>query len=200
MNAIVAVAFGYLAGSVPFSFLLSRRRGVDLRRAGSGNIGASNVLRTTGAGAAVAAMLLDAAKGTVAVVVAQMLSVDLAVTVAAACAAVVGHVYPVWLRFHGGKGVATAAGAFAVLAPPALAVATLVFVVLVSVTRFISAGSIAGAVTLAVVAAVNAPRVVAIGAAVAAFVVLYRHRDNMMRLVAGTERRIGQLVADETSR
>jgi glycerol-3-phosphate acyltransferase PlsY len=189
MNAIIAVAFGYLAGSVPFSFLLSRQRGVDLRRAGSGSIGASNVLRTTGAGAAVAAVLLDGVKGTMAVVVAQMLSVDLAATVAAACAAVIGHVYPVWLRFHGGKGVATAAGAFAVLAPPALAVATLVFVVVVSVTRFISAGSIAGAVTLAVVAAVNAPRVVAIGAAAAALVVLYRHRANMTRLVAGTEPR-----------
>jgi glycerol-3-phosphate acyltransferase PlsY len=200
MNAIVAVAFGYLAGSVPFSFLLSRQRGVDLRRAGSGNIGASNVLRTTGAGAAVAAVLLDGVKGTMAVVVAQMLSVDPAVAVAAACAAVVGHVYPVWLRFHGGKGVATAAGAFAVLAPSALAVATLVFVVVVSVTRFVSAGSIAGAVTIVVVAAVNAPRVVAIGAVVAAFVVLYRHRDNMMRLVAGTERRIGRLAADETAR
>jgi glycerol-3-phosphate acyltransferase PlsY len=200
MNAIVAVAFGYLAGSIPFSFLLSRQRGVDLRRAGSGNIGASNVLRTTGTGAAVAAVLLDAAKGTMAVVVAQMLSVDLAVTVAAACAAVIGHVYPVWLRFHGGKGVVTAAGAFAVLAPSSLAIATLVFVAVVSVTRFISAGSIAGAVTLAVVAAVNAPRVVAIGAAAAAIVVLYRHRDNMMRLVAGTERRIGQLAADETAR
>jgi glycerol-3-phosphate acyltransferase PlsY len=196
MNAIVAVAFGYLAGSIPFSFLLSRQRGVDLRRAGSGNIGASNVLRTTGVGAAVAAVLLDAVKGTMAVVVAQMLSIDLAVAVAAACAAVVGHVYPVWLRFHGGKGVATAAGAFAVLAPPELAVATLVFVVVVSVTRFISAGSIAGAVTLAVVAAFNAPRVVAIGAAAASLVVLYRHRDNMLRLVAGTERRIGQLAAD----
>jgi glycerol-3-phosphate acyltransferase PlsY len=196
MNAIVAVAFGYLAGSIPFSFLLSRQRGVDLRRAGSGNIGASNVLRTTGVGAAVAAVLLDAVKGTMTVVVARMLSVDLAVAVAAACAAVVGHVYPVWLRFHGGKGVATAAGAFAVLAPSAFAVAMLVFVVVVSVTRFISVGSIAGAVTLAVVAAVNAPRAVAIGAAAAALVVLYRHRDNMMRLVAGTERRIDQLAAD----
>jgi glycerol-3-phosphate acyltransferase PlsY len=144
----------------------------------------------------VAAVLLDAVKGTMAVVVARMLSIDLAVAVAAACAAVVGHVYPVWLRFHGGKGVATAAGAFAVLAPPELAVATLVFVVVVSVTRFISAGSIAGAVTLAVVAAFNAPRVVAIGAAAASLVVLYRHRDNMLRLVAGTERRIGQLAAD----
>jgi glycerol-3-phosphate acyltransferase PlsY len=196
MNAIVAVAFGYLAGSIPFSFLLSRQRGVDLRHSGSGNIGASNVLRTTGAGAAVAAILLDGVKGTIAVVVAQMLSVDPAAAVAAACAAVIGHVYPAWLRFHGGKGVATAAGAFVVLAPSALAVATLVFVLVVSVTRFISAGSIAGAIAFAAVAAVSAPRVVAIGAAAAVLVVLYRHRENMMRLVSGTERRIGRFAAD----
>jgi glycerol-3-phosphate acyltransferase PlsY len=196
MNAIVAVAFGYLVGSIPFSFLLSRQRGVDLRHAGSGNVGASNVLRTTGAAAAAAAVLLDGVKGTMAVVVAQMLSVDLAATVAAACAAVIGHVYPMWLRFHGGKGVATGAGAFVVLAPSAFAVALLVFVVVVSITRFISAGSIAGAIALTAVAAVNAPRTVAIGAAAAALVVLYRHRDNMMRLLAGTERRIGRLAAD----
>jgi glycerol-3-phosphate acyltransferase PlsY len=196
MNAIVAVAFGYLVGSIPFSFLLSRQHGVDLRHAGSGNSGASNVLRTTGAGAAAAAVLLEGVKGTMAVVAAQMLSVDLAATVAAACAAVVGHVYPMWLRFHGGKGVATAAGAFIVLAPSALAVALLVFVVVVSITRFISAGSIAGAIVFTAVAAITAPRAVAIGAATVALVVLYRHRDNMMRLLAGTERRIGQLAAD----
>jgi glycerol-3-phosphate acyltransferase PlsY len=200
MNAIVAVAFGYLVGSIPFSFLLSRQRGVDLRRAGSGNIGASNVLRTTGAGAAVAAMLLDGVKGAMAVVVAQMLSVDLAVTVAAGCAAVIGHVCPVWLRFHGGKGVATTAGAFVVLAPSALAFAALVFGLVVGVTRFVSAGSIAGAITLAVAAAVSAPRVIAIGAAAAALIVLYRHRDNMTRLVAGTERRIERFAADERAR
>ena len=141
------------------------------------------------------AMVLDAVKGTVAVLAAHLLSAGLAAAVAAGCASVVGHVYPVWLRFKGGKGVATAAGAFAVLAPAALAAAAAVFLVSVSVTRFISVGSIAAAVTLALVAAaVDTPGAVTVGAAASAIIVICRHRDNLARLVAGTERRIGQRV------
>jgi len=158
MNAVLAVTFGYLVGSIPFAFLLSRHRGIDLRRAGSGNIGASNVLRTAGVRAAV---------------------------------------YPVWLRFRGGKGVATAAGAFAVLAPEALGIALCVFLIAVVATRFISVGSIAGALTLALVAILSdAPGIIAIGAAASALVIIYRHRENLARLVAGTERRIGQRVVN----
>jgi glycerol-3-phosphate acyltransferase PlsY len=197
MNAVLAVTLGYFVGSIPFAFLLSRQRGIDLRRAGSGNIGASNVLRTTGVRAAVLAMVLDGIKGTIAVLVAQLLSAGAMAAVIAAFASVVGHVYPIWLRFRGGKGVATAAGAFAVLAPEALGIASCVFLVVVIATRFISVGSIAGAVTLAIVATFSdAPGIVATGATGCALIIIYRHRENLTRLAAGTERRIGQRVVN----
>ena len=197
MNAILAVTFGYFVGSIPFAFLLSRQRGIDLRQAGSRNIGAANVLRTTGVRAAVLAMVLDGVKGTLAVLVAQLLSAGPMAAVIAAFASVVGHIYPVWLRFRGGKGVATAAGAFAVLAPEALGIASCVFLLAVLATRFISVGSIAGALTLALVATFSdAPAVIALGASASALVIIFRHRENLARLVAGTERRIGQRVVN----
>ena len=114
MTDLLAVVAAYLVGSIPFAQLLSKRRGIDLRRVGSGNVGASNVLRTLGVRPAVVAMMLDAVKGTVAVLVAQRLTNGVAAPVMAGLASMIGHVYPVWLRFRGGKGVATAAGAFAV--------------------------------------------------------------------------------------
>ena len=201
MNAVLAVTVGYLVGSIPFAFLLSRHRGIDLRRTGSGNPGASNVLRTSGVRAAMLAMVLDGVKGTIVVLIAQLLSAGAIAAVIAAFASVIGHVYPIWLRFRGGKGVATAAGAFAVLAPEALGIAACVFVVTVLATRFISAGSVAGALTLALVASFSdAPAVVAIGAAASALIIIYRHRENLARLVAGTERRIGQRVVNGSVR
>ena len=193
MEEIAAVFVAYLVGSVPFAFLLGRRRGVDLRLVGSGNVGASNVLRTSGVAAAVTAMCLDGAKGALAVVVAQRLTVGDATPVAAGLASIIGHLYPVWLRFRGGKGVATAAGVFAVLAPTAVAVASAVFVTAVWVTRYISAGSLVAALTLPVAAAaVGAAPSVVVGAGVAAAIILHRHRANFTRLLAGTERRVGQ--------
>lgn len=202
MEALFVIALAYLVGSIPFAFLMSRRRGIDLRAVGSGNVGASNVLRTIGVRPAVLAMLLDALKGVLAVFVAERVATGSATPVAAGLASVVGHIYPVWLRFRGGKGVATAAGVFGVLTPAALAAACGVFLLAVWVTRFISVGSIAAAVTLALVAAVSdAPGVVAAGAAMAAVIVIYRHRANLARLVAGTERRVGyRLFKDVDSR
>ena len=193
MDEIIAVTFGYLAGSVPFAFLLARRRGVDLRRTGSGNVGATNVLRTSGVPNAVVAMCLDVAKGAVAVLVAQRLSGGPATPVAGGLAAVIGHIYPVWVGFRGGKGVATAAGVFVVLAPIAVAIAGVVFALATWVTRYISVGSMTAAVTLAVTAAAaDVPPAVAIGAAIAAVIIVHRHRGNLTRLLAGTERRVGE--------
>ena len=103
------ILLGYLTGSLPFAYLLARRAGVDVRRAGSGNVGAANVLRTTGTWRGVAAMGLDVAKGAAAVEIARRTAGAPLVVALAGAAAVVGHVYPVWLRFHGGKGVAVAA-------------------------------------------------------------------------------------------
>jgi glycerol-3-phosphate acyltransferase PlsY len=193
MADLFAVVAAYLVGSIPFAQLLSRRRGVDLRRVGSGNVGATNVLRTLGVRPAVLAMMLDAVKGTVAVLVAQRLTNGVAAPVIAGLASMIGHVYPVWLRFRGGKGVATAAGAFAVLTPVAVAVAVGVFVLTVALTRFISVGSMVAALTLAGWAiASDAPTAVGVGAAIGAVLVIVGHRANVLRLVAGTERRVGQ--------
>ena len=191
MSAFVVVA-AYLIGSVPFAFLLARRRGVDLRLAGSGNVGASNVLRTSGVQLAVLAMALDGLKGAFAVLLAQGVAPGSAAPVAAGLASVLGHIYPPWLRFHGGKGVATAAGAFSLLAPAALGTAVAVFVVAVFATRIVSIGSMSAAVTLALVTAVtDAPRLVIAGACAAAAIIVHRHRANLSRLMAGTERRVG---------
>lgn len=193
MEELAAVACGYLVGSVPFAYLLAQRRGIDLRRVGSGNVGATNVLRTSGAREAVIAMCLDASKGALAVVIARTLTTGPATPVAAGLAAVIGHIYPAWLGFRGGKGVATAAGVFAVVAPLALAIASAVFVLAVWATRYISVGSIAGAIALAVSAAAGeVPGAVAVGATIAALIIVHCHRGNLARLVSGTERRVGQ--------
>jgi acyl phosphate:glycerol-3-phosphate acyltransferase len=193
MADLLAVLAAYLMGSIPFAQLLSTRRGIDLRRVGSGNVGASNVLRTLGVRPAVLAMMLDAVKGTVAVLIAQRLTNGVAAPVMAGLASMIGHVYPVWLRFRGGKGVATAAGVFAVLAPVAAAAAAGAFLLTVALTRFISVGSMVAALTLAGRAiASDAPRIVGVGATIGAALVLIGHRANVLRLVAGTERRVGQ--------
>jgi len=139
---IFAAVLGYLFGSIPFALLLTRPLGIDLRAAGSRNVGAANVLRTAGVAPAVAVMLLDTLKGAVAVLVARRMTGNLIVVTTAGLAAIVGHVYPAWLHFRGGKGVAASAGVFAMLAPYATAIAALVFVGTIVVTRFISAGCV----------------------------------------------------------
>jgi glycerol-3-phosphate acyltransferase PlsY len=196
MEATLAVLLAYLVGSVPFAFLLARRHGVDLRRAGSGNVGATNVLRTAGVSSGVMAMSLDALKGALAVIVAERLTTGPATPVAAGLASIIGHVYPVWLGFRGGKGVATAAGVFAILAPVALGIAGSVFLVAVWMTRYISVGSLAAAITLAVAASAAAlPAAVIAGAIIAALIIIHRHRGNLARLSSGTERRVGQRLS-----
>jgi acyl phosphate:glycerol-3-phosphate acyltransferase len=194
---LLAVSIGYLAGSIPFAFLAGRYfRGVDIRRIGSGNVGAANVLRSTGIMTAVCVMLLDAAKGAGAVLFAQRIASGDAAPAAAGVAAVVGHVYPLWLRFRGGKGVATAAGVFAVLTPLALAPAAAIFVVTVWATRFISLGSIVATLALGPIALGLGASVAVVSAAGAvALLIVFRHRANISRLLAGTERRIGQKAA-----
>jgi len=191
---IVGLAAAYLLGSLPFSFLVARAFGVrDVRRVGSGNVGATNVLRNAGKLAGLLAFLLDAGKGAVAVLlVSRFAPGDAALPALAAMAAVVGHMYPVWLRFQGGKGAATGLGAFVPLAPLAALAAFGAFVVVLALTRFASLGSIAGALTLALFACVLGPQGLVGAAAVltAAFVV-WRHRSNLGRILGGTERRVG---------
>jgi glycerol-3-phosphate acyltransferase PlsY len=138
-------------------------------------------------------LTLDLAKGAVTVVLAQQFGDDSTAPTVAGVAAVIGHVYPVWLGFRGGKGVATSCGVFALLAPLATAIASVVFVITVWGTRYVSLGSVAATVLLGPLAYVtSAPPVVVIGAVIAAAIIVVRHRPNLMRVLAGAERRIGQ--------
>jgi glycerol-3-phosphate acyltransferase PlsY len=188
---MLSVLFGYLAGSVPFAFLLARRAGIDVRVAGSGNVGATNVLRTTDAWRGFFVMALDVAKGAAAVLLVHP-GGSASVAALTGAAAIVGHIYPVWLRFHGGKGVAVAAGVFSVLSPLATAVAASLFLVTVSLTRYVSLGSIAATLALPPVAWwAGAPRAVVLAAVGAGALILFRHRANLRRLQSGTERRMG---------
>jgi glycerol-3-phosphate acyltransferase PlsY len=191
---VLAVLLGYLTGSVPFAYLLARRVGIDVRVSGSGNVGAANVMRTTGLGRGLMVMMLDVAKGAAAVAIAYLSAGGQGgATVASmtGTAAVVGHIYPVWLRFHGGKGVAVAAGVFGVLSPWATAVAGALFVVIVWITRYVSLGSIAASLALPPAAwLAGAPAAVVIAAAGTATLIVFRHRSNLRRLRTGTERRI----------
>ena len=187
------ILLGYAIGSVPFAFLLARRAGIDVRVAGSGNVGAANVVRTSGLPLGMTVMALDIVKGAATVLAAYAAVGSMQSMAAAGAAAVVGHVYPIWLRFHGGKGVAVAAGAFAVLAPVATVAATLVFVTAVGVTRVISLGSVAATLALPPAAwAAGAPASVLIAASGIASLILFRHRGNVRRIVRGTERRFGE--------
>jgi acyl phosphate:glycerol-3-phosphate acyltransferase len=191
MIPIVIVA--YLIGSVPFALLLARRWGAaDLRRIGSGNLGAANVLRASGVKAGVLVAVLDITKGAVSVMLAQRFTDHAAVPAAAGLAAIVGHIYPVWLRFRGGKGVATACGVFSVLTPFAIPPVLGIFVVAVWLTKYISLGSMLASVALPPIAyATGSPAPAVAAALVASAIIVFRHRSNVVRLRTGTERRIG---------
>jgi acyl phosphate:glycerol-3-phosphate acyltransferase len=189
----MAILAAYGIGSMPFAWLLARRFGAtDLRRVGSGNVGAANVFRASGATAGLLVALLDVAKGAASVVLADRLGAGPGTAAAAGLAAIVGHVYPVWLHFRGGKGVATACGVFAVLTPAALAPALAVFVTTVWLTKYVSLGSVLATLTLPPIAYAMGSSVPVIAAACgASALIVFRHRANVGRLRAGTERRFG---------
>jgi glycerol-3-phosphate acyltransferase PlsY len=189
----LSVVAAYLIGSIPFALLLARRwGGHDLHRVGSGNIGAANVLRASGVRAGVVVAILDIAKGAAGVFVADRIAGAGNASAIAGLAAVVGHIYPVWLRFRGGKGVATACGAFSVLAPVAIPPAIAAFLVATWATRYISLGSVIGTLILPPIAYVTgSPGIVVASACATASLVVFRHRSNLMRVRLGTERRVG---------
>src|SRR5215470_5003118 len=193
MTAVVLVA--YAIGSIPFALILARRRGSDLRRVGSGNLGAANVMRASGVAAGVAVALLDMAKGAVSVWIAEQLEPGPLAPAAAGLAAIVGHIYPVWLRFRGGKGVATACGVFSMLTPLALPPALAIFAIAVWATKYISLGSVLATVALPPLAyALGSPVPAVIASCAASVIILFRHRGNVGRLRTGTERRLGVRV------
>jgi len=188
------IALGYLAGSIPFAFLIPKCfAGVDVRNVGSGNIGAANVFRATRPLLGLAVFGLDVFKGFAIVLLATRLGMDDPTRTAAGVATIMGHIYPVWLRFRGGKGVATAGGVFGVLSPIATLASVAIFLVVTWWTRYISAGSIAALLILVpLLYVMAAPPSMMIGASLVTVLVLYRHRGNLIRLSDGTERRFGQ--------
>src|SRR6266849_5228357 len=190
MIPLAVVGIAYLLGAIPFGYLLVRlKTGDDVRSQGSGNIGATNVMRTSGRAAGIVTLLLDIAKGYFAVWVAGRLTGhDTLWMSVAALAVMAGHAYPVFLRFQGGKAVASAVGAFLCLTPAALAAEFIIFVVIVAWTRHISMASIVTAATLPLaVWVVMKAEVPALAAVVAGAFVIYRHSTNIKRLRNGTE-------------
>jgi acyl phosphate:glycerol-3-phosphate acyltransferase len=203
MSALIPIAVvSYLLGSIPFGYLLVRIfRGEDVRQSGSRNIGATNVSRTSPA-LGVVTLFLDAAKGTAAVVLSYIVADHMVAGPPAleqvalgALFAVVGHVFPVWLRFHGGKGVATGLGAFVLIAPKAVLIAVGIFIVVVAISRYVSLGSIVAVTLLPVLAWVIGQFYISHGAlasvSIACLLILVKHRENMRRLLARTENRVG---------
>ncbi len=183
------VLVGYLIGSIPFALLLG---GAAVRRVGSGNLGAANVLRAGRTSIALTVLGLDVGKGCAAVLLAGGVNADAATTAAIGGGAILGHVYPIWLRFKGGKGVATTFGVFVMLAPVAAAIAAALFCVTVWATRYVSVGSMLAAVSLpGLVYTTNGGVPTVVGAVGAAMLVLFRHRSNVIRLQSGSEHRLG---------
>jgi glycerol-3-phosphate acyltransferase PlsY len=185
----------YILGSIPFGLLLTRLiGGADVRKEGSGNIGAANVARVAGTLPGILTLILDAAKGAAAVLLAEHLSNDSAGwMMIAGFAALVGHCFPIWLNFKGGKGVATAAGLFLVLCPLAFLGSLLLFVLVVAFWRYVSLGSIAAAAAMPLlIYFLWAPRhapppVITFGALAVALLIVYKHDANIQRLVEGAE-------------
>ena len=199
MIRIIIVVVAYLLGSIPFGYLVVRKKiGADIRQTGSGGTGATNVSRRAGKAAGVLTLLLDAAKGSIAMLIAKTVAGDDWVMAAAAIAALVGHIFPVWLGFRGGKGVATGVGIFLVLAPVALLCAGVIFVAIVATSRYVSLGSIVAAVLIPVfvwlqsvfVAPVADLRPLLLASIVGAAVIVFAHRGNIKRLASRTEAQI----------
>ena len=191
MRAGVVFA-AYLLGSIPFALILARRWGSDLRAVGSGNLGAANVMRASGVTAGVLVAVLDMAKGAASVWLASRVSDGADLPAAAGLAAIIGHIYPIWLKFRGGKGVATACGVFSMLTPLAIPPALAIFAAVVWTTKYVSLGSVLATIALPPIAyALGSPAPAVVAAAAASAIIVFRHRSNVLRLWSGTERRVG---------
>lgn len=194
LTPAVIFLLAYICGSIPFGLLLGKLLGADVRKTGSGNIGATNVARSVGLGAGILTLLLDAAKGAAPVWLARHYSPDhAAFQILAGLAALVGHCFPIWLKFRGGKGVATATGVFFVLCWPAGVVALLVFALVVGFWRYVSLASISAAASMPLLIYFlwaphyAPPLTVSLGTLAAAILIIYKHDANLQRLVEGTE-------------
>ena len=198
MTPLIALVVAYLVGGIPFGYLLVRwKTGEDVREKGSGNIGATNVARTS-PGLGAATLLLDAAKGLAAVLVARALFSgphQALIMATAACFAVLGHLFPIWLKFRGGKGVATTFGAFILLTPKSILCMVGLFLILAAAFRYVSLGSVVAAAAFPLLAwglheYADSRQVVLI--AMVSALVIWKHRRNIGRLAAGTEAKLGR--------
>jgi len=201
LRLLLVVIIAYLIGSIPFGYLIVRAKGGgDVRDTGSGGTGATNVSRRAGKAAGVVTLILDALKGAIAVIIAQLMLKGDDTTwlpAAAAIAVIVGHVFPVWLKFRGGKGVATGVGVFLMLAPLAVLFAGVIFVTVVALTKYVSLGSILAAATIPLfvwlfVLEVDLKPLLA-ASITGALLIVFAHRGNIARLLSGTEPRISDL-------
>jgi glycerol-3-phosphate acyltransferase PlsY len=198
-RSVLVVILAYLIGSIPFGYLLVRMKlGADIRESGSGGTGATNVSRRAGKLAGVLTLFLDAAKGALAVLLARSLLTEGALSwplALAAFAVIVGHIFPIWLGFRGGKGVATAVGVFLILEPLAIALSGIIFILIVVTTRYVSLGSILAAAAIPLfiwlLTRFYQPSpdgaVMLVFATAAALLIIFAHRSNLARLVKGTE-------------
>ncbi|PBB21655.1 glycerol-3-phosphate 1-O-acyltransferase PlsY [Mesorhizobium sp. WSM4313] len=190
MGYVIALVFGYLLGSIPFGLLITRAAGLgDVRQIGSGNIGATNVLRTGNKGLAAATLLLDALKGTAAVLIARHFSPDYGLL--AGFGAFLGHLFPVWLGFKGGKGVATYLGVLLGLAWQGMLVFAVVWLAMAFLFRYSSLAALAAAVVVPIALYVTSTPQIAGLFALMSLIVIVKHRANISRLLAGTEGKIG---------
>ena len=224
LGYILTALGAYLLGSIPTGFLVAKAKGIDIRSVGSGNIGATNAMRVLGKPAGILVLLADALKGWLACFLAFLICSHFCsdyyngirsysnttsdfehafallsrVTVIAGICAVLGHNYTCWLKFKGGKGIATTAGVFLALAPWALLIALIVFILAVLVTRYVSVGSIAAAIALPVTVWVITPHNLFLGIVTTALglLAIYKHKGNIRRLMAGTENRLGKKRED----
>ena len=210
---ILTALAAYLLGSIPFGFLAAKAKGIDIRSVGSGNIGATNAMRVLGKPAGIAVLLLDALKGYIACTslalfifnwlaprlyepgaVVPALEIQHTNMIIAGIFAVLGHNYTCWLKFKGGKGIATTAGVYLALAPWAVLVALIVFILAVLVTKYVSVGSISAAIALPVTVWLMSPQNLFLGIVTTALgaLAIYKHKSNLQRLRAGTESRLGK--------
>jgi glycerol-3-phosphate acyltransferase PlsY len=213
---IVAVA-AYLLGSIPTGYLVAKAKGIDIRKTGSGNIGATNAMRVLGKPAGIFVLLVDAAKGFGAVYLGififnfstnsfgsiydfDLVQMKERFAVIAGIFAVLGHNYTCWLKFKGGKGIATTAGVYLALAPIALGIAFAVFILTILVTRYVSVGSIAGAIALPTAVWILQPHNYFLGIVTTALgaLAIYKHKSNIQRLMQGTESRLGKKSSEAT--
>lgn len=195
MIIILLTILAYFLGAVPFGLLVARMKGVDIREEGSGNIGATNVFRVIGKGWGIFTMILDALKGFVPAFFFPMLgNVDPVYGVLFGFAAIIGHTFPVYLKFKGGKGVATSAGMLLGVAPVAIGVGLLTFILTVVISRYVSLASILAAVAVGITAWVGGEKIliVKIALTMMSLLVIWLHRSNIKRLMNGTENRFGK--------